>query len=60
MRLFRKKPLDHEVDERCPQCGEPVPDGAIECMMCGVDLRPYLGNVAGHESDAREADSAPR
>jgi hypothetical protein len=50
MRLFRRKP---PVDDapRCPECRERVPDGAVECAMCGRDLR-----------DAREheAESAAR
>jgi DNA-directed RNA polymerase subunit RPC12/RpoP len=38
MRLFRRKP---PVDDapRCPECRERIPDGAIECAMCGRDLR---------------------
>jgi hypothetical protein len=40
MRLFGRKRSNNEVQERCPQCNEPVPDQAVECMMCGVDLRP--------------------
>ncbi len=43
MRLFGRKRSKNEVQERCPQCGEPVPDQAMECMMCGVDLRPLRG-----------------
>ena len=40
MRLFTRKRDDDEVEERCPQCGEPVPEGDVECVMCGADLRP--------------------
>ena len=42
MRLLRRKSktiIDDE-GERCPRCTERVPDGAKECAMCGVDLRP--------------------
>ena len=58
MRLFRRERNDDEVEERCPQCGEPVPEGAVECMMCGVDLRP-LREVPSDEAAApRKAESA--
>jgi hypothetical protein len=40
MGLFRRKRSEEEAEERCPRCNEPVPEGAEECMMCGVDLRP--------------------
>jgi zinc-ribbon domain len=60
MRLFRRKPIDDEVEERCPQCGEPVPDGAADCMMCGVDLRPYRGTPGSPELKSAETDSPPR
>jgi rRNA maturation endonuclease Nob1 len=39
MRLFkRKSPIDDDA-LRCPACRERVPDGAVECAMCGRDLR---------------------
>ena len=39
MRVFRRKrlPLDDGA-ERCPRCRERVPEGAVECMMCGLAL----------------------
>jgi hypothetical protein len=40
MRLFRRKPTVDDAGERCPRCSERVPEGADECAMCGVDLRP--------------------
>ena len=40
MGLFRRKTTIEDDRERCPQCGERVPEGADECAMCGVDLRP--------------------
>jgi hypothetical protein len=40
MGLFRRKRSDDEIEERCPNCAEPVPVGAVACMMCGIDLRP--------------------
>ena len=61
MRLFRrKKPADNELEERCPQCGEAVPDGAAECMMCGVDLRPFRGTPGGEELKSPETDLPAR
>jgi predicted amidophosphoribosyltransferase len=40
MGLFRRKQLTEEEDERCPNCRERVPDGAVTCMMCGLALEP--------------------
>ena len=40
MRLFRRKATSEDEGERCPRCRERVPEGADECLMCGVDLRP--------------------
>jgi hypothetical protein len=60
MRLFRRKPADNEVEERCPQCGEPVPDGAAQCMMCGVDLRPFRGTPGTQEFSTPETSSPAR
>jgi hypothetical protein len=54
MRLFRRKQGEEALEERCPQCGEPVPQGALECMMCGVDLTSFR-RVAGDEGpEARD------
>ena len=52
MRLFGRKPSNDEVEERCPQCGEPVPEHAVECMMCGVDLRPLRGRPSTEELES--------
>jgi hypothetical protein len=49
MRLFGRKPVEDEVEERCPQCNEPMPDGATQCTMCGIDLRPFRGLRAAPE-----------
>jgi len=58
MRLFGRKRRNYEVQERCPQCGEPVPDHAVECVMCGVDLRPLRPTaVASRSSRAQGADT---
>jgi zinc-ribbon domain len=40
MRLFGRGRSNDGIEERCPHCREPVPEGAVACMMCGVDLRP--------------------
>lgn len=60
MRLFGRKRRDAEVEERCLRCGEPVPEGAAECMMCGVDLRPFGAASGGQEPEASEAESGAR
>jgi zinc ribbon protein len=41
MRLFGRKRSEDEIEERCPYCGEPVPEGAVDCMMCGAALMPF-------------------
>ena len=51
MRLFKRKPVGDEVP-RCPDCAERIPDGAVECAMCGRDLRDLIevvpqGDAAG-------------
>jgi rRNA maturation endonuclease Nob1 len=38
MRLFRRK-RDHAV-LKCAGCGERIPEGALECSMCGEELDP--------------------
>ncbi len=47
MGLFRRKAIIEDEGERCPRCAERVPDGASECAMCGVDLRPLRSPSAG-------------
>jgi hypothetical protein len=50
MGLFRRKHSDEEaVEERCPQCNEPLPEGAVECVMCGADLRPLSPAEPGQQ-----------
>jgi hypothetical protein len=46
MGLFARKRRHDEAEERCPHCSEPLPEGAVECMMCGIDLRPHRGTPA--------------
>ena len=57
MRLFRRqvKSDDEPKGMRCPQCGERVPEGAVECMMCGADLRPYVRTPGRATEPARSA-----
>ena len=42
MPLFRRKPDIEAKPLRCPICSERVPEQAIECAMCGADLRPLM------------------
>ena len=55
--MFGRKRNDDEVEERCPQCGEPVLEGAVECMMCGADLRPLRKVPSDGEAASPKADS---
>jgi hypothetical protein len=50
MGLFRRKSTADEEAERCPQCRERLPDGAVECMMCGVALEPLRGVESSEEA----------
>jgi hypothetical protein len=50
MRLFRRKPT-MDIDLRCPRCTERVPEGATECGMCGLDLRPLHSVAANARTD---------
>jgi hypothetical protein len=57
MRLFRRRRVDEPEGTRCPQCGERVPEGADECMMCGADLRSLVHapeQAAGSDGPGRE------
>jgi hypothetical protein len=57
MGLFKRKRGDDEAPEmRCPQCNEPVPEGALECMMCGADLRSFRPD----DAEPVEANSTSR
>jgi hypothetical protein len=57
MGLFRRKRSDEDEEERCPYCGERVPDGAAECVMCGTALEPL--RAAGRDT-SMEASAAVR
>jgi rRNA maturation endonuclease Nob1 len=52
MRLFGRKEIVEEHEERCPRCREHVPEGATECRMCGLALAPVRGRT---ESEPQEA-----
>jgi len=63
MRLFGRQRNDPMLVERCPHCHEPIPDGAAECKMCGVDLRPLREEPSSEELDAvdpRQGTTSPR
>ena len=47
MGLFKKKVSAEEDVVRCPTCRERVPDGALECAMCGRDLTDMLSAEQG-------------
>ena len=50
MGLFRRKQLNEEDDERCPNCRERVPEGAVACMMCGLALEPLRDGARDSEA----------
>lgn len=51
MRFFRREPTKDDEPKRCPHCREPVPDGAVECMMCGGSLEPLRGEPRSEETE---------
>jgi hypothetical protein len=55
MRLFRRKPTMDIDDLPCPRCTERVPEGATECDMCGLDLRPLRsGATTARTNEVRD------
>jgi hypothetical protein len=60
MRFFRRKRSDDDEPERCPRCREPVPDGAAECMMCGLDLELFRAALRTEGAEAPAADPPDR
>jgi hypothetical protein len=56
--FFRRKTSGDDA-ERCPRCQERLPDGAVECMMCGVALEPLRGVPRTDEAKAPSAQSRP-
>ncbi len=57
MGLFRRKQLTEEDDERCPNCRERVPEGAVACMMCGLALKPVRD--ASPDSEGKRPARSP-
>ena len=53
MRLFKRAKQADDVT-KCPECGERIPVGALECSMCGHDLDPqhYVPQAPGGEARA--------
>jgi hypothetical protein len=56
MRFFRRKRGDHDETERCPRCREPVPEGAAECMMCGLPLELFRAALRSEEGEAERTE----
>ena len=52
MGLFRRKTTVEDEGDRCPRCTERVPEGAGECAMCGLDLRPLRALAVGPKVEA--------
>jgi hypothetical protein len=57
MGFFPRKASRDEDAERCPRCRERLPDGAVECMMCGAALEPLRGTPRTDEAKASSAKS---
>jgi hypothetical protein len=57
MGFFRRKTSSVDDAERCPRCQERLPDGAVECMMCGVALEPLRGVPRTYEAKTSSARS---
>lgn len=51
MRLFGRKRSDDEV-QRCSRCGEPLPEEAVECKMCGMALERGGVSLTNEEVDS--------
>jgi hypothetical protein len=60
MRFFRRKRLDDDDTERCPRCREAVPEGAAECMMCGLPLEPFRAALSGTATGDTTSEAARR
>ena len=53
MRLFGRKRSEDENEERCPYCGEPIPEGAADCKMCGTAIKPTPAAAHSAEDERR-------
>jgi hypothetical protein len=60
MRLFRRNRSDEDEVARCPRCREPVPEGAVECMMCGEALEPLREVQSDEDARSPQADRPVR
>jgi hypothetical protein len=58
MRLFGRKRSEDRNEERCPYCGEPIPEGAADCMMCGAAIKPTLAAGRSEEDEASPGGSS--
>jgi hypothetical protein len=58
MRLFGRKRSEDEIEERCPYCDEPVPESAIDCMMCGAALKPLQATAGSPEDEPPSGGSS--
>jgi hypothetical protein len=57
MRFIRRKRNDEDEEERCPYCLERVPEGAVECVMCGTALEPLRAAGRDARTEASAAES---
>jgi hypothetical protein len=53
MRLFKRKSKQQRLVP-CPRCSQLLPDDALECDMCGLDLREHEP-VRSRSADVSEA-----
>jgi hypothetical protein len=51
MRLFKRG--REEEPPQCPECRERIPEGAVECAMCGH----RLAGTSGEERFSREREA---
>lgn len=56
MRLFKRKPPIDDDAPTCPACHERVPEGAVECAMCGRDLHDLAARDDERVGAARPRD----
>jgi rRNA maturation endonuclease Nob1 len=59
MSLFRRKPKIEDM-ARCPRCTQLVDRDALECPMCGLDLRETYAPVGGGDQGAAPSDAGAR
>jgi hypothetical protein len=51
----RKYPLkkDVQASRPCPRCGEPVPNGVLDCPQCSFDFRIIGQGQANQSNEGR-------